>query len=69
MPRTHERDDMTYENGKPKGNASHAKIRACLTCKRKFLSAHFGNRLCDPCRTLNFEMVETGNAGGRKKRK
>ncbi len=48
---------------------SEARLRDCLTCKRQFLSQHFGNRLCDPCRVLNLNMVEPGNSGGRKERK
>jgi hypothetical protein len=33
-----------------KRRATRAKMRRCLCCTAEFLSAHAGNRLCDPCR-------------------
>lgn len=59
----------SYENGRPKGDASQAKIRPCLNCRTRFLSPHFGVRMCDPCRTVIHNMTEPGNPGGRKARK
>lgn len=43
--------------------------RPCLRCGTRFLSAHFGNRLCDPCRRADVAMVEAGDVGGPVRRK
>jgi len=35
------------------GGAGERKPRTCLCCRKSFLSAHAGNRLCSYCRTLS----------------
>ena len=35
------------------GGRGEQKLRNCLCCRKTFMSAHAGNRLCNKCRTID----------------
>ena len=39
-----------------------AKTRRCLKCRCDFLSAHWGNRICDDCRNGNARIAPGADA-------
>jgi len=46
-------------HSKPGPNLLKRKKRACITCKRKFMSDHDGVRMCDPCRRRSASAADT----------
>ena len=47
---------QTAEGGVVSAKQNAAKLRQCLTCKKRFYSTHAGNRICEPCGVANSKL-------------